>query len=97
TGYVQIMARHSGKCLDVEGASTVDGALVVQNTCTGSQSQQWQVQKVADGSGHVRLIARHSGKCLDVINQATTNGAALEQWTCGTGTNQQFSRHTVAV
>ncbi len=91
------MARHSGKCLDIEGGSTLDGALAVQKTCTGAPSQQWQVQQVGDGSGNVRLIARHSGKCLDVVNQATTDGAALEQWACNGGTNQQFGRRTVTV
>ncbi|WP_286158122.1 RICIN domain-containing protein [Streptomyces sp. CB03911] len=91
TGYVQIMARHSGLCLDMSGASTADGALAVQNTCNGQTSQQWQVQKVT-GTNYVRLIARHSGKCLDVTNQSTANGTALEQWTCGTGTNQQWLR-----
>jgi hypothetical protein len=35
------VARHSGKCLDVSGKSTADGAGIIQWTCTGATNQQW--------------------------------------------------------
>ena len=41
-GYVQIVARHSGRCLDVTGESTADGARVIQYTCGTAANQQWQ-------------------------------------------------------
>jgi hypothetical protein len=40
-GYVQVVARHSGKCLDVTSASTADGAAVVQYACGSGTNQQW--------------------------------------------------------
>ena len=41
TGYVRLVARHSGKCLDVNGASTADGAGGIQWSCNGATNQQW--------------------------------------------------------
>ena len=40
-GYVRIVARHSGKAMDVESASTGDGARVIQYTPHGNANQQW--------------------------------------------------------
>ena len=42
SGYVQLVARHSGKCLDVTGYSTADGARVIQYACGTGANQQWQ-------------------------------------------------------
>jgi hypothetical protein len=40
-GYVRIVARHSGKVLDVEYASLDDGAEVIQYSSHGGANQQW--------------------------------------------------------
>ena len=45
-GYVRIVARHSGKAMDVECASTDDGAGVVQYTPHGNANQQWLLRAV---------------------------------------------------
>jgi ricin-type beta-trefoil lectin protein len=39
--YLQLVARHSGKCLDVAGAGTGDGVDIQQYTCGGGTNQQW--------------------------------------------------------
>ena len=36
-----VVARHSGKCLDVGYASTEHAANVIQGTCWGGANQQW--------------------------------------------------------
>ena len=36
-----LRARHSGKCLDVEGASLESGARVNQYSCHGGENQRW--------------------------------------------------------
>jgi len=36
-----LVARHSGKCLDVEGASLESGARVNQYSCHGGENQRW--------------------------------------------------------
>ncbi|WP_223167811.1 RICIN domain-containing protein [Nonomuraea sp. SYSU D8015] len=41
TGYYQIVAGHSGKCLDVPSSSTADGTRLIQYTCTSGQNQQF--------------------------------------------------------
>lgn len=37
----KLVARHSGKALDVSGASTADGGDVVQWSDTGANNQHW--------------------------------------------------------
>jgi hypothetical protein len=83
-----LVARHSGKCLDVSSASTADSARLLQWTCNAAANQRWTVQSL--GNGYVRLVARHSGKCLDVNGASTADGATVLQYTCSGRTNQQW-------
>lgn len=39
--YVTIKSRATGRCLDVNGASTADSAAVITYTCNGGTNQQW--------------------------------------------------------
>ncbi|MFJ4361112.1 RICIN domain-containing protein [Streptomyces massasporeus] len=39
--YVNVIARASGECLDVNGASTANGAALITYTCNGGTNQQW--------------------------------------------------------
>lgn len=41
TGGVRIVARHSGKCLDVPGGQTVDGLAIQQWDCHNGSNQRW--------------------------------------------------------
>ncbi len=96
SNYVNVIARHSGKCLDVSGNSTGDGAWMQQWTCTGGANQNFQFVPVS-GTSYYQIIARNSGKCMDVQNGSTANGALIQQWTCAAGNiNQQFSLQTVS-
>ncbi len=76
--YYEIVARHSGKCLDVEGESMDSGARVIQFGCGGWANQQWQVIPV--GGGFYKIVARHSGKVLDVQGGGLGNGTPVWQW-----------------
>ena len=42
-GYYHFVARHSGKCVEVPGASTVDGVQLEQRTCNGTAAQSFQL------------------------------------------------------
>ncbi|TDB73978.1 RICIN domain-containing protein [Micromonospora sp. KC723] len=86
--YHNLVARHSGKCLDVSDNSATNGAKILQYTCNGGLNQQWRLTDA--GGGYYRIIAQHSGKCLDVSDAATTDGANVLHWACGSGTNQQW-------
>ncbi|MBV8865718.1 MAG: RICIN domain-containing protein, partial [Acidobacteriaceae bacterium] len=42
-GFFSIIPLNSGKCLDVTGVSTKNGATIQQWTCTGGENQKWQL------------------------------------------------------
>jgi len=84
----QLVARHSGKCLDVTSNSTADSARTLQWPCGSGTNQRFTVQDL--GNGYARIVARHSGKCLDVSSNSTADGATVLQYTCGGATNQQW-------
>jgi hypothetical protein len=88
TTYYRLTARHSGKVMDVVGASTANSAEVKQWTWNGGGNQKWAFQDV--GGGYFRIVNLTSGKCLDVASASTADGANIIQYTCGTGTNQQW-------
>jgi hypothetical protein len=85
-----IVNENSDKCLDVVGASTANGAEVIQYTCNGGSNQLWTF--VDRGNGYVNIVSEQSGKCLDVTSASTADGATIKMYTCGNGTNQQFER-----
>ncbi|MDL5206301.1 RICIN domain-containing protein [Streptomyces sp. ALI-76-A] len=41
-GYYRLVARHSGKCLDVKDGSTTNGAHLIQWPCGAGTDQQFQ-------------------------------------------------------
>src|SRR5262245_4946132 len=87
-GSYELVAHHSGKCLDVSGASTDDGAPVIQWTCNGGLSQRWTLHATADGN--YLLIAAHSGKARDVKAEWQRDGARVIQYTISGGANQEW-------
>ncbi len=79
----------SGLVMDVSGASTADGAKVVQWSNHSGTNQQWTVHSV---SGNVfTLVNVNSGKCLETPNQSTSQSVQLDQGTCNGSTSQQWS------
>ncbi|MET7832105.1 Ricin-type beta-trefoil lectin domain-containing protein [Micromonospora sediminicola] len=79
----------SGKCLDVNEASTDDGADIQQWSCNGQANQQWKANPT--GAGPVLLVAVHSGKCAQVDDAGTEPGRELEQAPCGGAPEQQWA------
>jgi len=88
-GYVEIVSRSSGKCLDVFGASTDPAAPVIQWVCTGGLNQQWLLEPVAGGA--FRVTARHSGQALDVFGALTDDVTPLIQFPPTGGANQAWT------
>jgi hypothetical protein len=92
TARYNLVAKHSGACLDVTGGETAiaNGAPIQQWQPWGGRNQAWQFQPVGDGSYH--LVASHSGRCLDVAGGPTAmgNGVALQQWDDVGGDNQKW-------
>ena len=79
SGHYKVLARHSGKGLNVSGAGTADGARVIQWTYTAAAPANDEWELVDAGGGFHRLVARHSGKVLTVAGAGTANGAVVEQ------------------
>jgi hypothetical protein len=77
--------------VDVNGASTSDGARVMQFAWTGNKlNQQWRfvpfgteahIEPTQVATAVYYLTAKHSGKAIGVDNGALTNDAAIEQGT----------------
>lgn len=90
----QIRARHSGKCLEVNGGpgAVGNGALVVQRDCNNAENQQWTFTSV-DGAGLYKIIAKHSGKGLDVFGGvfSAANGVIVEQYEYNGSANQMWA------
>jgi hypothetical protein len=90
SGYYRLMARHSGKAMTVQSASTANSANVFQWTYGGTNTNdEWQLLSI--GGGYYRAIARHSGKDLVVASASTAEGANIFQFAYGgTATNDEW-------
>ena len=42
-GFFRLVARHSGRCLDVPGQSTANGLQLQQWDCNGTVAQAWRL------------------------------------------------------
>jgi len=102
----KIVSRHSGKCLDVTGFSTQDGAPIILWDCHGGPNQLWQLGIMTapgpcGGFGcadlGITIRAVHSGKCLDAANPSFPNpplqGAPLQQWSCARNAGDSWWRN----
>ncbi len=85
-GSYKVIAKHSGKVLDVDAISTANGADVQQWAYSGTDNQKWIV--VDAGNGFYKLIAQHSGKVAEIASCSSDQMANLQQYdnndqTCG--------------
>jgi glucosylceramidase len=88
-GTYRLVNKATGRCVDIAGPSTADGANLQQWTSFGGNNQQFK--PVSLGGGWYRFEARHSGKVLDVANcWSSGDGARLQQWTWANNDCQQF-------
>lgn len=88
-GTYKIVARHSGKALQVAGNSTANASLIQQSTYVGGANQRWTVTHL--GSGEYSIVGVGSGKSLDVEGASTADGANLIIWTPTGKNNQKFT------
>lgn len=88
-GVYKVIARHSGKALDIAGVSQENGAVAHQWDYVGGANQHWKIDQVE--GGYYTLTARHSGKVLDVPGSSTSDGAFLNQWPWLNGDNQKWA------
>ncbi|MEM9291858.1 MAG: RICIN domain-containing protein [Acidobacteriota bacterium] len=84
------IAEHNDKCIDIESASTANGAKVQVYGCHGGDNQRIESRSV--GGGWFELVADHSDKCIEVPNHSSDTGKFLEQADCDGGTNQHWAK-----
>jgi Ricin-type beta-trefoil lectin domain-like len=94
-GWVNIISKSSGKCLDVQGGFQSDGAAVWQWTCWEGDNQKFWLTPVAGG---YQITVKHSGLQMDVWGgpNATYDGAPLAQYPYWGSTNETFQVHPTA-
>jgi outer membrane protein OmpA-like peptidoglycan-associated protein len=76
-----VVARGSGRSLDITGASAEAGVAAVQWEFTHAPSQQWRFVRVTAGGEYFRIEAKHSTKCLTVEKPDENAPLAQRPWT----------------
>ncbi len=82
-GYVNVL---QGKCLDIRGASTAEGALLQEFDCKNDSNQRFWTDTAADGASELRV--QKSGLCLEPVTlnayssivQRRCSGADTQRW-----------------
>jgi beta-galactosidase len=82
----RLVAQHSGKAADINGASTSAGAALIQWPIHAGLNQQFDF--VDSGGGFYRIRARHSGLVLQVAG--TGSGADITQQPDANAAGQQW-------
>jgi type 1 glutamine amidotransferase len=77
-----------GKCLDVAGGSTAEGAPVILWPCHGGANQRFVA--AADGTWRVYPDGV-TPRCLDAAGGALRDGDPLVAWSCHGGDNQRWT------
>lgn len=83
----ELVAKHSGLCLEIGGSSKENHARFTQAACTRADNQRFKLWTHENG---VMISVVHSGQCVDVLDAGKDNGAALQQFPCGAVQNQTF-------
>ncbi len=93
-GTYTIIARHSGKLLEVANDSRTNGSNVQQFASNGCGCQQWTVTHL--GNGQYTLVGVNSGKNLDINGLSTADGANIQIWQATGADNQKFTIRPMA-
>ena len=84
-----IVGQSSNKCVQPLDPATYLGDPLVQEDCTLSWAQQWELRAATGGS--FQIVNAYSGMCIDVPNWSTDDWVVLQQWTCvPDAANQEF-------
>jgi hypothetical protein len=88
-GTYRMIARHSGKALDVYGEATADGSNVDQWTYDGGKNQQWTLTHL--GGNVYEILGAQSGKALEVATTSTADDTNVDVRTYTGATNQKWT------
>ncbi|HEX5200885.1 glycoside hydrolase family 27 protein [Paractinoplanes rhizophilus] len=79
-----IVGRQSGRCLDIDNFSSVNGTQAQLWDCNGQTNQSWTY--TSD-----KRLTIYGNKCLDAYNRGTANGTKAVIWDCNGQSNQQWN------
>jgi hypothetical protein len=90
----RLIARHSGKCAEIQSGRTADGEPLRQWDCApGATNQQFLLERIG-ASQFVNLKVVAGGKCQEVSGWSQADNAKVQQWRCATSgapqANQEF-------
>jgi endoglucanase len=88
-GTYRVIARHSGKALDVSGNQTADGSNVIQWTYGGANNQRWTFTHL--GNNVYEIVGVASGKALEVASTSTANGTNVDVRSYSGANNQKWT------
>jgi len=83
------VAVHSGKCMELPGASAAADVQMTQNACSGAAQQNLRFLPVP-GQPQVAFLRTSADRCLAARAGGTTNGTAVVQVACTSGNDQRF-------
>ena len=86
--YSRLTSNHNGLCMAVSGASTANGAGIVQWSCGDEWDKVYRFEPTSNNAFYIK--AAHSGKCLDVPGFSQSDGVSLQQHECNGGQNQKW-------
>ena len=79
-----VVGKQSGRCLDIDHSSTVNGTQAQLWDCNGQDNQRWTY------TVGKQLTVYGGAKCLDAMNAGTTAGTQVVIWDCNGQANQQW-------
>ena len=85
-----LVAKHSGKCLDLTGGSTDNASPLEQESCSSSEGAEFAFIAVSGQADTYLIKNKRSNKCLDVYRASTANRTPLVQYSCGDVLHRQF-------
>jgi len=90
-GYYNILARSSGKGLDVADNATTSGARLQQYDVTGGggSNQRWSFTPAGNGNYYIKV--KSTQMCMAPSAQGTVDGEKVQQRTCGTSGEFQWT------
>ena len=80
----EIVGQQSGRCIDINQASTSNGTQAQLWDCNGRTNQRWTYTAS-------KQLMVYGNKCLDASGQGTVNGTAAVIWDCNGQANQQWN------
>ena len=80
----ELVGAQSGRCVDVNNNTLINGTQMQLWDCSGGPNQTWVY------TARKQLVV-YGNKCLDANHAGTTNGTAVIIWDCNGQANQQWN------